>query len=318
MKVEHPAGQAARVLTQNARLTLSHLAATVLCCLTLWVSCDGSWGSGVAQAPSTSGSVNLVAEASDESAGSLPCYRIETPAATYLLEKTGGGLSGLQDRDGNDWLGFHPQPGSGAGGEYRGFPNAVHQQAGNYFHPRNSATDACATRVEKAGPQRVSISVVSSNGLWAGRYDFFPTHCTFTMTRMAPGMKYWVLYEGTPGGQYDDTDWWMTSAVKQPQPMQTRHDGDLAAPEWIVFGDSKLRRVLFLLHHEDDGHPDCFYQMNRQMTVFGFGRQGLNKYLDAVPQQVSIGFLETTNHAEVSGALDPLLKARAKRSVSQP
>jgi len=70
--------------------------------------------------------VRLIEDAIDESARNLPAYKIETPSATYYLEKSGAGLSSLIDRDGNDWLGFHPEPGSGAAGEYRGFPNAVH------------------------------------------------------------------------------------------------------------------------------------------------------------------------------------------------
>jgi hypothetical protein len=35
------------------------------------------------------------------------------------------------------------------------------------------------------------------------------------------------------------------------------------------------------------------------MTVFGFGREGLKKFLDSVPQSVSIGFLETTDPAAI-------------------
>ncbi len=236
-------------------------------------------------------------------AGNLSAYRIETPAAVYVLEKTGAGLASIIDPDGNDWLSFNPTPGSRAGGEYRGFPNAVHQQAGNYFHARNQATDASVTKVEHVGPDRVTISALSDNNLWACRYDFFTTHCTFTMTRMPPGKRYWVLCEGTPGGQYDDTDWWITSSIRERQPMTVPKEGDIPAPEWIAFGDAKLDRVLYLLHHEDDEHPDRFYQMDRQMTVFGFGRQGIKKYLDHVPQRFTIGLLETRNHEAVARAM---------------
>jgi hypothetical protein len=81
-------------------------------------------------------------------AGNLPAYRIETRTAVYVLEKTGAGLASIIDPDGNGWLSFNPTPGSRAGGEYRGFPNAVHQQAGNYFHARNEATDASVTKVD--------------------------------------------------------------------------------------------------------------------------------------------------------------------------
>ncbi len=240
----------------------------------------------------------------------LPHFQVTTPAATWFLEKSGAGLSRILDRDGHDWLSFDSAPGSGAGGEYRGFPNAVHQQAGNYFHPRNQATEPSTIEVEHSGPDRVTISVVSSNRLWAGRYDFLPTHCIFTMTKMPADQKYWLLYEGTPGGQFDATDWWMTSAVDRPQPMSRNHVGDIPAPEWIAFGDAKLNRALFLLHFEDDSHPDRFHAMQSKMTVFGFGRSGLTKFLDYVPQSFAIGFLETTNHGEISRAMAGHLSER--------
>jgi putative heme-binding domain-containing protein len=251
------------------------------------------------QAEAQKKAVTLTEDAVDESAGNLPAYKIETPRATYFLEKTGAGLSSMIDRDGNDWLGFHPEPGSGAGGEYRGFPNAVHQQAGSYFHPKNTGTDPSTTKVESVAAERVTISAESSNGLWACRYDFFPTHCAFTMTRMPADKKYWVLYEGVPGGQYDEDDWWMTSAVKQPQPLTKRHDGDIPAPEWIAFGDKRLKRALYLMHHKDDDHPDTFYQMQQKMTVFGFGRRGLEKFQTTVPQTFTIGFVESVDHEPI-------------------
>jgi len=40
----------------------------------------------------------------DESAGGGPAYIITTPSATYYLEKEGGGLSSMIDKDGVDWL----------------------------------------------------------------------------------------------------------------------------------------------------------------------------------------------------------------------
>ncbi len=246
------------------------------------------------------GSVRLIRDAIDESANNLPVYKIETPSATYYLEKSGAGLSSLVDRDGNDWLGFHPEPGSGAGGEYRGFPNAVHQQAGNYFHAKNQATDLSKTTVLREDPDHVTIMADSGNGKWACRYDFTTTHCTFTMTRMPDGWKYWALYEGIPGGDYNDDDWWMTSSIQQKQTLTQNHEGDIPAPEWIAFGDTDIPRALFLYHHENDEHPDRFYQMHKKMTVFGFGRKGINKFLDNVPQSISIGLAESDDHEVVS------------------
>ena len=268
-----------------------------------------AWSSLALDAPAVAApgpAVRLTPNVTRPELPGLVLHRIETPHATYYLETAGAGLAALVDRDGNDWLGFRPEPGSRAGGEFRGFPNAVHQQAGNYFHPKNHGTDPSAVRVEAVTTERVTIAAVSGNGLWACRYDFLRTHCTFTMTKMSPEHKYWILYEGTPGGGFDDTDWWMTSAVKAPQPMSANHEGDIPAPEWIAFGDAKLSRVLFLLSHEDDGAPDRFYQMDRKMTVFGFGRHRGEKHLATVPRSFSIGLLETTDHATIAGALRDL------------
>ncbi len=248
------------------------------------------------------GTVQLDTDAVDPSAGNLPAYRITTPNATYYLEKTGAGLSSLIDRDGHDWIGFEPTTGSGSAGEYRGFPNAVHKQAGNYFHPRNDATDPASTRVVQNTGDRVTIEVDSDNGLWAGRYEFRADGMTFTMTKMPADYRYWILYEGTPGGSFDGEDWWMTSAIDRPQPMRIEHRGDIPAPEWIAFGDAdpQVERALLVVHHEDDEHPDRFYSMNREMTVFGFGRAGLTKFLDSTPQRFTIRLVETNDHDELS------------------
>ena len=250
----------------------------------------------------------------DESAGGLDCYKIETPKATYYLDKIGAGLSSMIDRDGNDWISFHPQQGSGAAGEYRGFPNAVFKSAGSYFHPRNAGTDPCVIIVEEETPGRVVISALAGNGKWAGRYTFTADTCTFTLTQKPSEHNYWVLYEGTPGGQYDDTDWWMSAATGEKTPLTTPHEGDLAKSEWIAFGDKNLNRMLVLHHAEDDEHPDRYYQMQKKMTVFGFGREGMKKFLDSVPQTFSIGFVESTS---LEGAVEHVSKVRQVLSGHQ-
>lgn len=251
--------------------------------------------------------LKIVIHGTDESAGGVPCYIIQAPFATYFLEKEGLGLSSMLDRDGVDWIGFHKQEGSRAAGEYRGFPNAVHQQDGNFFHPKNKNTEISPSRIDYMGPERITILGTSTNGNWECKWDFYPLHCTFTMTKMPVNYKYWILYEGTPGGRYDDTDWWMTSAVKEKTPLTVTHEGDIPAPEWIAFGDPNFNRMIFLLHHEDDDEIDRFYQMEQQMTVFGFGRKGIEKFLKTVPQSFSIGFLETTNHADIGREMSKLL-----------
>lgn len=240
--------------------------------------------------------VRLDRSAIDESAAGLDCYKIETANATYYLDKIGAGLSSMIDRDGNDWINFHPQQGSGAAGEYRGFPNAVFKEAGSYFHPRNTGTDPCVTIIEEESPNRVVISAHSDNGLWAGEFVFTNESCTFTMTKKPADHSFWVLYEGTPGGQYDDTDWWIKSGSGTKLPLTKSSEGDIVGPEWIAFGDKNLPRALVLHHVQDDDFTDRFYQMEKKMTVFGFGRDGMTKHLKTLPQSVSIRFLESVDY----------------------
>ncbi len=247
--------------------------------------------------------IQFVRDARDHSAGNLPAYKILTPSATYYLEKTGGGLSSMIDRDGNDWLNFHPKKGSGAGGEYRGFPNAVHQQGGNYFHAKNRSTDLVKTEVKCAVEDHISIEVRAVKGSWAAQYDFYLDHCSFMITKKPQDKKYWILYEGTPGGRFDLNDWWMTSESKDSKPLTKKHEKDIPQTEWIAFGDQRLKRSLVLLNHQDDEHPDYFYQMKNKMTVFGFGRKGLEKYLSKTHQKFSIKFVESRKREVIQASL---------------
>ena len=75
--------------------------------------------------------------------------------------------------------------------------------------------------------------------------------------------------------------------------MSQTQDADLPGPEWMAFGDAKLKRSLLLVHHKDDAHPDTFRPMDQNMTVFGFARKGTQKYFDVPNHAVSIGFVET-------------------------
>lgn len=242
----------------------------------------------------------------DVTAGNLDCYIITTAMGTYYLEKEGGGLSSMIDPDGVDWLGFHNEEGSGWKGEYRGFPNSIHRQDGSYFHALNAGTEPSTSVVEIESEDHVRIVFTSGNGKWEGRWDFFADRCDFTMTKVSPGYKYWVLYEGVPGGEMDDTDYWYSSASRESQLITEKQIGDLPQPEWIAFGDVNSPRMIYLLHHEDDEHPDDYF--NRPyMTVFGFGRSDKGKFLDT-PQTFSIGFIESTLHEDIENTVKQLVE----------
>ena len=247
-----------------------------------------------------------LAHGRDISAGDLPCYIISIATATFYLEKEGGGLSSMLDVDGVDWIGFHKEKGTGWKGEYRGFPNSIHRQDGSYFHARNAGTEVSSSVVEIESDHHVRIVFKSGNGKWEGRWDFYPDRCDFTMTEVSPGYKYWVLYEGVPGGEMEGSDFWYSSADDESHLIDEKHVGDLPEPEWIAFGDVNTSRMIYLLHHDDDDLPDDFFD-RPYMTVFGFGRSEKEKYLDT-PQTFSIGFIESSNYREVEDSIRLVLR----------
>ena len=242
----------------------------------------------------------------DESAGGGPAYIITTPLATYYLEKEGGGLSSMIDQDGVDWLGFHKKAGSAHKGEYRGFPNAIHKQDGSYFHAMNANTDPSSSVVDIDTNEHVRITFTSNNDKWQGQWDFYPNRCDFTMTKISPGYKYWVQYEGVPGGEMDSTDFWFSSADSDPHNIISPFAGDLPDPEWMAFGDQDSPRMLYMLHHEDDSYPDN-YVSRPDMTVLGFGRENKDKFLTTV-QTFSIGFLKSKAYSDIDQSIKNILE----------
>lgn len=241
----------------------------------------------------------------DKSAGNVSSYIITTDNATYYLEKKGGGLSSMLDGDGVDWIGFHNEKGSGHKGEYRGFPNAIHKQDGNYFHALNAGTDLSTSVVNIDTEQHVRITFTSANKKWEGQWDFYPERLDFTMSKVSAGYKYWIQYEGVPFGEMDDTDFWYSALDDKKNLINEPFLGDLPSPEWIAFGDEQSPRMLYLLHHEDDEYPDN-YVSRPDMTVFGFGRSDKNKYL-STPQTFSIGFVESSEYEKVKATINNVL-----------
>lgn len=231
---------------------------------------------------------------------------ITTPGATYYLDKVGGGLSSMIDKDGIDWLGFHNAKGSRHKGEYRGFPNAIHKQDGSYFHAMNAGTDPSTSTLGKMTPTHIRISYITDNGLWNGQWDFHPDRCDFTMKQISEGYHYWIQYEGVPGGTMDSTDYWFASGDEHQHLILEPFIGDLPRPEWMAFGDKNSPRTLLMLHHQDGNYPDN-YVSRADMTVFAFGREEKNKFLDT-EQMFSIGFIESQDYTTISKLVDQWLE----------
>lgn len=245
----------------------------------------------------------------DKSAGGGLAYIINTRSAIYYLEKDGGGLSSMIDKDGVDWIGFHNEKGSGHKGEYRGFPNAIHRQDGSYFHAMNAGTELSTSVVEIESKDHVRIVFTSENEQWQGQWDFYHDRCDFTMTKVSEGYKYWIQYEGVPNGKMDPTDFWYASIDKKQHPIKETFMGDLPAPEWMAFGDKNSSRMLYMLHHADDDLPDN-YVSRPDMTVFGFGRhngESTTKHLTTV-ETFSIGFVESKEHSVIDQTVKNILQ----------
>jgi hypothetical protein len=227
-------------------------------------------------------------------------FKIETPSATYYYHKKGAGFASIFDKDGNDWLGY--RPGGGPAGEYRGIPNMGHPEG--YCHPGKTISNS---RIISDGPIKVSIMSESNDGKMKCVWDIFPHYARLTVLKMRT--PYWFLYEGTPGGKLDeDLDYCIRADTSggTRTPASKKWDGDIRVPggpgEWLCFGDGD--RVLYLVNHEDDEAVDSYWPMQGEMTVFGFGRKGIEKFMKATPAHLTVGFHDESNFANIARAVN--------------
>jgi hypothetical protein len=212
------------------------------------------------------------------------CYLVATQLGSFYYQKQGAGFSSMLDLSGNDWINYHV--GGGSAGEYRGIPNL-----GTFAHP--GYTNSTSALVYN-GPVKATVSSQTTDGLWALRWEFYPRFARLTVTKAAGA--FWMLYEGTPGGTYNPaTDFWVRSSG-QRLTDNTLFVGDITSPEWVYFGDNASRRFLYLAHDEDDDLEDQYWNMENNMTVFGFGRQYATdgRLLTQVPARMTLGFGEDT------------------------
>ena len=226
-------------------------------------------------------------------------FKITTPAAVYVYHKRGSGFASMIDVDGNDWISFHPT--GGGKGNYRGIPNVA--PAG--FHPGAGMRDGQPinkiSQITSQGPIKVTLQSESIDEKWGCTWDIYPYYATMTLFKKGEE-PYWILYEGTPGGEFNETDFWVHSDGTRLSAKPYYRDENnwldkLPSPKWVYFGDANLDRVLYLLHHQDYDAQDVFWHFGEGgMTVFGFGRgphiEGQWQQLTGLPAHFSIGFAE--------------------------
>lgn len=227
-------------------------------------------------------------------------FRLETVNATYHFHKTGGGFASLFDVDENDWIAWNPAP--RGEGDHRGIPNMVNPSDGGYFHPGRTSVDSSITR---RGPLKVTIRANSLDGLWTTLWEVYPTYATMSVLQTALGKKFWLLYEGTPGGKLDLTTDLVTRSDGTSTTAGESWSGDLADEEWVFFTDPPLGRSLFVSHRPDDAIVDSYApSTDKFMTVMGFGRSGNSRFLEESPRYLTIGLVEETTTEGVAAAIN--------------
>ncbi len=254
----------------------------------------------------------------------VPHFIIKTKKATYYLDKAGGGLSRMIDAYGNDWISFKRYPWDtypeSAAASFRGIPNLVFRSddkgAG---HP---GYDKCYS----FQTDESTILTISKNGLWQWRWHFTQHYATVTIEKTDPNNRYWFLYEGPIAGEFrPDMQYWGTNLGGPRRDMSDYSQQSMiyANWQWIYFGDSRVKQVLFIAMQQPDRQIDAMgilgnsnngINSNDGMVVFGFGRQSDPRPLMSDPHNTFfIGFLKgkvknESGHNSVAKEIGTILK----------
>jgi len=248
-------------------------------------------GKGFA-APTVPAQVVLTENLVDEGAAA---HKVVTPNGTWWYHPKGGGFSSLNDSDGLDWISYNKTV-SGAGGTFRGIPNSVEPTNGGDFHPGHKGMTS--TTLNK-GPLKVTFHVIESNApggrdKWEGMFEIYPGYAVFTMLR-AP-YDFWVLYEGTPGGQLQTNSDFVVRSNGTQTLASVAWEGDLAPEEWAYVSDPAAGRSLFATNGLDDDKIDSYLSLNGVMTQLGLGRKAAAPQLPLaqVPREFTFGLMDET------------------------
>lgn len=231
---------------------------------------------------------------------------VATTNATYWFEEAGGALSRLLDNFGNDWITYRTNNVEGGyDGTFRGIPNMIHPN--DVFHPGRTT---CVSSLLIDGPVKASIVSESKDGLFACKWDFYPNHSRMTLTTVPNGFNYWFLYEGTPGGVFEDSDYVVRSSGASNTLDTAWSAGTvLPQPEWVYFGDPAADQALYFVNQQNDTAYDTYFKGSggsdeNSMTIFGFGREGMNKYMSGTPAYFTVGLADVDTFAAVSNAIE--------------
>ena len=172
-----------------------------------------------------------------------------------------------------------------------------------YCHP---GKEESKSYLLSRGPIKVSILSVSNDKNMHCLWDIFPTFTRLTIDSLrAP---YWFLYEGTPGGLLEPDSDICVRMGNVKTLCSEKWQGDIDAKgetgEWLYFGDAASNRSLYLVQNQDDDKMESYWPMNEEMTVFGFGRLDLNKYMSKQNNKFTIGLVDSLDYSYVKRMID--------------
>nr|WP_136252901.1 VCBS repeat-containing protein [Ningiella ruwaisensis] len=218
---------------------------------------------------------------------SRPHFRIDTPHATYLLDKKGGGFSSIIDTEANDWVNFKMQPWgdypAAAAGAFRGIPNAVHAQ------DESGAGHPGFDQMQTSQIKPHTFLSTSNSGQWQWQYQILPTHVEMHVLSTPENASYWFLYEGTPGGAYEIENYaYGTDSLGHQKDAPDFYQGSIKEGQfsWAYFAHQAAKQSFFVAQVSPDEAPDVMsYLGNTEkgaqsedgMVVFGFGRDKQGK-----------------------------------------
>jgi hypothetical protein len=233
-----------------------------------------------------------------------PHFKITTTAATYYFDKAGGGFSSMIDKDGLDWISYNKDssvatyPKSSAG-QFRGLPNAVFgNEDGGCGHPG----------FDKAVSEKIADNIIetkSKSGKWGWTWTFYKDYAVWNVTKVDSTYAYWLLYEGTIAGSWNnlaDKYWGSSKTPLGAVNDFYKNQSILDYYNWIFFGDKKVNRILYIIQQQPDEYEDLvgFLGSNVEgmnastngMVVAGFGRNKNGKATMNKLNTFRIGFYE--------------------------
>lgn len=250
-------------------------------------------------------------------------YRIQKGQVTYYYDIAGGGFSRLIDRDGNDWISFKMKPwGSypeAAASSFRGIPNLVFSgEDAGAGHPGHNK---CRSRIE--GDKLITEAI---SGNWEWQWSFNEDYAVLEVLKVPEGERYWVLYEGTPGGSFVPGNYTFgTSSMKPTSELNDYFKGktEFTRFRWFYVSSSNTVNTFFMAQVQNDRHTDLYGFLGNTedglsspdgMTVVGFGRGKDTNPLLTKPNKFIFGFYpEQVKNSNSFGGLSKYLEFLLKK-----